>query len=150
MAEHPGEFEAEVSRLQKRMALLEQENSDLRAISEECTKAFLDGETVLAISRFKDSVFVYMNEVALRILDYHWDEVIGKSAWDLNMWVDFGEREVVLNEFSRRGYAHNVECRFRKKKGGYVVVLASTSIITVDGVKYMVLAGKDISDSKSI
>ena len=38
MAEHPRELEAEVSRLQKRMALIEQENSDLRAISEECTK----------------------------------------------------------------------------------------------------------------
>jgi len=144
------ELEVEVSSLQRRIAKLEQETIDLRAINEECTKALLDNETALAISRFKDSVFVYMNDNCLNLLGYTRDEVIGKSAWDLNLWVDIEEREVVLNEFSKRGYARKVECRFRKKKGGYIVTLGSTIILSVDGVQFMVLAGQDISASRPI
>lgn len=144
------ELEAQVQELQQRSVKLEEENIDLRAMNEEYTKAVLDDETALAISRFKDSVFTYMNDTCLNILGYKWDEVIGKSAWELNMWVDFEERERVMNEFSKRGYARNVEVRFRKKMGGYAVTLVSTSIITVDGVKWMVLAAKDISEQSSI
>jgi len=144
------ELEAEVSRLQKRIARLERENIDLKAVNEECTKAMLDNETALAISRFKDSVFVYMNNNCLNMLGYKRDEVIGKSAWDINLWVDIEEREFVLNEFSKRGYAREVECRFRKKKGGYIVMLATTSILNVEGVQFMVLAGQDISASQPI
>lgn len=144
------ELEAQVQELQQRIVKLEEENIDLRAMNEEYTKAVLDDETALAISRFKDSVFTYMNDTCLNILGYKWDEVIGKSAWELNMWVDFEERERVMNEFSKRGYARNVEVRFRKKMGGYAVTLVSTSIITVDGVKWMVLAAKDISEQSSI
>lgn len=144
------ELEAQVQELQQRIVKLEEENIDLRAMNEEYTKAVLDDETALAISRFKDSVFTYMNDTCLNILGYKWDEVIGKSAWELNMWVDFEERERVMNEFSKRGYARNVEVRFRKKMGGYAVTLVSTSIITIDGVKWMVLAAKDISEQSSI
>jgi len=144
------ELEAQVQVLQQRIVKLEEENIDLRAMNEEYTKAVLDDETALAISRFKDSVFIYMNDTCLNILGYKWDEVIGKSAWELNMWVDFEERERVMNEFSKRGYARNVEVRFRKKMGGYAVTLVSTSIITIDGVKWMVLAAKDISEQSSI
>lgn len=144
------ELEAQVQELQQRSVKLEEENIDLRAMNEEYTKAVLDDETALAISRFKDSVFTYMNDTCLNILGYKWDEVIGKSAWELNMWVDFEERERVMNEFSKRGYARNVEVRFRKKMGGYAVTLVSTSIITIDGVKWMVLAAKDISEQSSI
>ncbi|HRY13946.1 MAG TPA: PAS domain S-box protein [Syntrophomonadaceae bacterium] len=143
-------LEAEVFRLQKRIARLEQENIDLRAINEEFARALIDNETALGISRFKDSVMVYMNNTCLNMLGYKWDEVIGKSAWDLNLWVDIEEREIVLNEFSKRGYAREVECRFRKKMGGYVVTLATTSIFNVDGVQYMILSGQDISASKPI
>ena len=110
----------------------------------------MDNETALAISRFKDSVFYYMNNNCLNMLGYTRDEVIGKSAWDLNLWVDIEEREAVLNEFSKRGYARRVECRFRKKKGGYIVTLATTCILNVDGVQFMVLAGQDISASQPI
>lgn len=144
------ELMAEIQKLQQRNAKLEKENTDLRAINQEYTKAILDNETALAISRFKDSVFVYMNDNCLNILGYKWDEVIGRSAWDINIWVDIDEREQVMNEFSKQGYARNVECRFRKKMGGYAVTMVSTSIITVDGVKWMVLAAKDISNNYTI
>lgn len=145
-----GELEAEIDRLRQATARLQQENADLRAINEQCSKAVLDDETALAISRFKDSVFVYMNDNCLKMLDYTWDDVIGRSAWDINIWVDIEEKEVVMNEFSKRGYARNVECRFRKKKGGYIVTLASTIIINIDGVKFMVLAAQDISSGQPV
>lgn len=144
------ELEAEVERLRQVNARLEQENRDLRIINEEYAKAWLDNETALSISRFKDDVILYMNDYCLKILGYQRDEVIGKSAWDINVWVDIGEREVVMNEFSKRGYARNIECRFRKKKGGYIVTLISTSVISVDGEKFMVLAAKDISATQSV
>ncbi len=63
-------LEAEVFRLQKRIARLEQENIDLRAINEEFARALIDNETALGISRFKDSVMVYMNNTCLNMLGY--------------------------------------------------------------------------------
>jgi len=140
------ELEAELLKLQQENSKLEKENRDLRSISEDYLKASYDNQTALSISRFKDGVFLYMNDRCLKILGYELEEVIGKSVWELNIWVDFTEREVLLNHFSKQGYVRNFECRFRKKDGNVAVTLISSSIINVNGVKCMVISTIDITE----
>lgn len=140
------ELEAEVLRLQQGNAKLGIENNDLRSISEDYLKAYYDNQTALTISRFKDGVFIYMNDTCLKILGYKLEEVIDKSVWELNIWVDFGEREELLNHFSKQGYVRNFKCTFRKKNGNAVVTLISSSIINVGGVKCMVISAAVITE----
>jgi PAS domain S-box-containing protein len=146
--QHILELEAKVSRLEQENTLLKEVNNQLHSVTDDYLTAFLKNESALAISRFGDAVFLYMNDACLNILGYKWDEIIGKSSWELHTWADFTEREEVLNQISKKGYIRNFECKFGRKDGSIAYTIMSSTIVNVDDMKCMVIAATDITDQK--
>jgi len=140
--------ETEVTRLQQEVCRLQTELQDLRLIAEKFSKAFYNNQTASAIVRLEDATFVEVNDVCLESLGYNREEMIGKSAWELNIWTDLTEREEIMNHFSKEGYIRNFECRFGKKRGGILIGLMSSSIIDINGVKYILTSASDITERK--
>jgi PAS domain S-box-containing protein len=140
--------DTEVIRLQQEICSLQAELQDLRLIAEKFSKAFYNNQTAAAIVRLEDATFVEVNDACLESLGYTREEMIGKSAWELNIWTDFAEREEIMNQYSKAGYVRNFECQFGKKKGGILIALMSSSIIDINGVKHILTSACDITERK--
>jgi len=142
------ELEARVSKLEQENLVLKEINDDLHRLASDYATAIIDNKTALAISRFKDAVFMYMNDACLNILGYKWDEIIGHSSLELNTWLDYTEREAALNQISKKGSVRNFHCKFGRKDGSIAYTIMSCSIVDIGDMKCMVVAATDITEQR--
>ena len=112
------------------------------------TKVFHAVPALLAISSLKEGRYVDVNDTTLRALGYRRDEMIGRSALELNIWEDLSDRARVLQALEEKGSAKNIEVRLRGKSGQRLVCLFSAEYIDLDGDRYMLSLIRDISERK--
>ena len=120
----------------------------LRASEEKFSKAFMLNPDVTVISRLDDGVIVLVNEGFTKTLGYKTEEVIGKTAFELNMWDNPEERKLMVEELKSKGKVNNFETNARTKNGQIRYGLASASIVELNGIKHSILIVKDITDRK--
>jgi PAS domain S-box-containing protein len=92
--------------------------------------------------------FVVVNEAFQRATGYRSEEVIGRSAEELNLWVDHRERDAALNSFATGGRIVDLEYRFRRKDGGIRHGLMAADTVDWDGRMVMVVSAIDITDRR--
>jgi len=112
-------------------------------------KAFMTSPDAININRLSDGMYVSINRGFTRILGFTEEEVIGKTALELNIWVDHEDRKNLTKELSDKGSIENFEAIFRKKDGNIVNGLMSASIIELDGIPHILSETKDITELKS-
>ncbi len=71
----------------------------------------------MAITRVSDATFVEANEAFRREVGYEPAELVGRSALDLGLWVDPGDRETMVRALRERGSVENFRARFRVRSG---------------------------------
>jgi len=102
----------------------------------------------IAISDLNRGVFFKVNDQ----FSYWWgfteEEVIGKSAIDLNFWVEKSERDYVINLLKRDGIFKRIPVKMRNKKGEIRDILLSGRVITINDVQYMLSIPYDITGIK--
>ena len=112
------------------------------------TKVFNAVPALLAISSLKEGRYVDVNDTALRTLGYRREELIGRSAPELDIWEDMADRTAIQQELEEKGSAKNIEVRLRGKSGQRVVGLCSAEYIDLDGDRYMLSLVRDITERK--
>lgn len=120
----------------------------LRESEERFFKAFMLTPDAAAISRISDGIIVQINIGFTRTLEYEADEVIGKSASELNIWVDQKQREFVISELLRVGVVDNVPSLARSKSGKIRHGLVSAGMFELNGIKHSIIMVKDFTDRK--
>jgi PAS domain S-box-containing protein len=111
-------------------------------------KIFHNSPIGVNIVRLSNNTSVDINESYLNIIGYSRNEVIGKTAEELNLFVDFGTREKWQEELKRTGKIKNQLARFRSKSGEIKDVLASIEVIEIGGEKLSLIAAMDVTDQK--
>ena len=74
--------------------------------------------------------------------------MIGRSVPEIDIWKDLDQRKVLLDEVSKKGFAHNWEAVFRTKAGDYITCLVSTKKIDINGEPHLLSVIRDITDRK--
>ena len=87
----------------------------------------------IAVTSAEDGNIYDVNEEFQRIFDCHYDEVVGKTVFELGFWVDESDRARTVREVEEHGRVKDVECRMRKKSGGEMIVNLNTRAVTVQG-----------------
>ena len=93
-----------------------------------------------------DATYVEVSDRFFAVSGYTREEVIGHSAFDLNLWVDPGDRERVLSVLRATGSVMNDEIRFRRKNGEIRTMLFSAGVIQVSGTPHLLAVDIDITD----
>ncbi len=122
--------------------------TDRKRAEEKFAKAFRAGPTIMAITRTKDNRIQEINDSFERMTGYRRDEVVGRTAVELNLWVDVEQRDRVLKKFAAKGMVRNEECSFRMKNGEVRIGLTSIEGIEIDGEKCGLVGIVDITDRK--
>ncbi len=122
--------------------------SDLRASEERFSKAFHASPNPMTINRFRDGVYIDVNEAAVRASGYAREEMIGHTADELGIWVNRQERDKILRLLRRHRLVRNMETCYVTKSGDVRVVLISAEIIDLDGEKCLLSTSSDITERK--
>jgi diguanylate cyclase (GGDEF)-like protein/PAS domain S-box-containing protein len=103
----------------------------------------------VVVGRAEDGTFVEVNEAFIRLSGYTREEIIGKTADEIDIWGGDGDRRTVAEQLKRDGSFRDLEVRLRKKNGDTVCGLMSASVIELDGVECILSVTRDMSGVKA-
>ncbi len=103
---------------------------------------------LVSITRASDGLFVYVNPAYIDTFKYTEEEIIGKTVFDLNMWVDPDKRAALIREIEKIGELAEVDMDHRAKDGQIVSMSVSYSLIEISGDKCIVEVGRDVTERK--
>ncbi|MFB2981101.1 GAF domain-containing protein [Microseira sp. BLCC-F43] len=118
----------------------------LRESEEKFSKAFRSSPSAIAIASFPEGRLIDINDNFSSISGYDREEVIGRTALELNFWVNLEDRLRSIQMLQNQGAIRNFEFQFRKKSGEIVVGLYSAERIVLGGQECILLVVTDISD----
>jgi diguanylate cyclase (GGDEF)-like protein/PAS domain S-box-containing protein len=123
-------------------------SKELQASEVRHRTVFQTSLNALSVSRLSDGMLVDVNKTFLDLTGFQREEVIGKTAVELGIWVNESERQEVFDELRRDSSVSDVELLFRRKDGNTFWGLTSASVIEFDGVPHVLVATRDLSEVK--
>jgi PAS domain S-box-containing protein len=120
----------------------------LRVVQEKYTKAFLSAPDAITISELDSGRFVEVNEAAMAIFGYSREELIGKSACELGIWLKKEDRDTFIDQIREHGSVRQYEIVERRKSGELYTASVTADTIIIGNLRYLITIVRDISDLK--
>lgn len=119
----------------------------LRLSEQKFASVFQQCPDILLIARVSDGCLLEVNEAFEEQIGLGQDQVIGRTATELNLWGIEGAGPSVLQRL-QAGNIRNLEMPFRRSNGQVFTGLTSAEIFDLDSTPALVVAVRDISQLK--
>ena len=129
-------------------SLVEQRTAALRQSEEKFAKAFRSTPHAITITRLKDGSHIEVNGSFCQMIGYSNEEIIGRTAIELNIWVNLEDRDRLFQLLRDKGSVRNYEFEFRTKFNEIRIGLLSAEIIDIDGQICVLSVSQDITERK--
>lgn len=113
-------------------------------------KIFDNNPALMAISSIPERIFTEVNQVFLAKTGYTREEVIGKTALELGLFLVPEIQDDIVGEIADNGSAQQREFKVRTKSGVMLDALFSGEIIESQEKKYFLTVMADITGSKKL
>ena len=120
----------------------------LRLSEEKFAAAFRLSPEMIAITTLREGRYIDVNDVFLELFGYCREEVIGKTAKELNIWVNPQARYQVVKTLMREKLIKNFEDLFNKKSGGTWRGLCSFARLEIAGEICVLTVAADITEKR--
>ncbi|MGA7695096.1 MAG: sigma 54-interacting transcriptional regulator, partial [Candidatus Sulfotelmatobacter sp.] len=120
----------------------------LKNSEEKFSKAFRQSPMVLTLSSTRDHRYIEVNETFERLTGWSRDEVLGRTPFDIGLWVNPAERMALGMRLLKEGYLRNVETSFRMRDGSIRMVSINAEEIEVNGEPCVIGVAADITERK--
>ncbi len=120
----------------------------LRQSEEKFSKAFRSSPSAILISTLREGRLIEVNDSFLQLYGSRLEEVIGRTARDLNLWAAPEYRAEMVQQLQQTGAARNLEYTFRNRQGDPRSILFSAELINLDGEDCLVSVANDITERK--
>lgn len=134
-------FADESSNLQARQALQDAEKK--------FATAFLTIPDAIAITRLEDGQFLEVNESFEQLTGYLSEELSGRTALELNLWVEVDDRKWLIEQLREFGQVVDMEIKVRIKSGEIHFGLASARLINLHNQPCILMIIRDITEKKN-
>jgi len=122
----------------------------LQNFAQKFAKAFSCSPDSITISTLKEGRFIEVNDTFVKLSGYERHEAIGKTSFDLNLWVNAGDRLKLIQELQATGVIRNLEIEFKQKSGKIITTLLSAEVIDLDGIPCLLAVHHDITERKQV
>jgi PAS domain S-box-containing protein len=112
------------------------------------SQAFHASPAMLMIGRLPDGVFLEINDAFLRASGFSREEVVGRTAVDLNIWKDVAGRTELFTRLQRDGQVRDFEAVFYTKQRELRYVLLNANLLQHGGQRCMLLTAFDLSERR--
>jgi two-component system cell cycle sensor histidine kinase/response regulator CckA len=120
----------------------------LRQSEERFATAFRSSPLAITISTEKEGQYVDANDAFVNMMGYRREEIVGKTAHQLRIWVDPEDRQQMVQQVDQTEQAEPLETRFRTKSGDERRVRISAGRILLDGKPCILANTLDITESR--
>ncbi|MBD2500940.1 PAS domain-containing sensor histidine kinase [Anabaena azotica] len=118
----------------------------LRNLAQKFSTAFNCSPDPISISTLKEGRYIEVNDSFVKLSGYERDEVIDRTTWELNIWVNEGDRTKLLQELQTQGLVRDRQIRLRCKSGKIITVQVSAEVIELDGIPHILAVTHDITE----
>ncbi|HPJ33992.1 MAG TPA: PAS domain S-box protein [Spirochaetota bacterium] len=123
-------------------------NQQLVESEDKFSKAFSINPSIMMISSLEDGNIFEVNSAFLQTFGYEKEDVAGKSIFELDLFVDIGQRDLALDFIRKDGLVRNMEVEVKTSNGERRYGLFSADYIVIHDVKYMLTVMIDITERK--
>jgi PAS domain S-box-containing protein len=102
----------------------------------------------ITLASVKDHRFLEVNEAFERVTGWRRDQVIGRTPFDMELWVNPAERVELVKRILTEGCLRNVEVRLRRKDGAVFIGLGTAEMIELNGEPCTINVFTDITERK--
>lgn len=110
---------------------------------------FRNNPALMAVAALDDGCYQDVNEIFLKTLGYHRDEVIGNSPRSLDLFVDIEKRDAARRDVLHYGRISNFELQMKCKTGEVIDGMLSAEIILTQGKMFLLTVIIDITALKN-
>jgi PAS domain S-box-containing protein len=121
---------------------------NLLASEEKFRKIFITSPHSININRLHDGSYVSINNGFSKLTGYSEEEVIGKTSFELNLWANPSDRDILIKGLKEKGEIDNLETQFRTKNGSVKDGIISATIIELAGEEHILSITRDITERK--
>ncbi|MEH1782014.1 MAG: PAS domain S-box protein [Nostoc sp.] len=122
----------------------------LQNLAQKFAKAFSCSPDSITISTLQEGRFIEVNDSFVELSGYERDEAIGKTAFELNLWVHDRDRLNLVQELQATGVARNLEVEYRQKSGEMITAMLSAEVIDLNGISCILAVHHDITERKQV
>ena len=119
-----------------------------RESEERFVSAFHSSPSQISVSTLADGLHRDVNRMWLETMGFERDEVIGKGALELGIWVDVKDRKRLISDIKAHGQIRDFETQFHTKSGEIRDFMLSGTKVTMDGQACLLLVNVDITARK--
>ncbi|MCP3962653.1 MAG: PAS domain S-box protein [bacterium] len=120
----------------------------LRVSEEKFSKAFRASPDAILISSIPDGKIADFNEGFTRLTGWSREEVIGRTALDIGVWVEPEARERLMEELRREGRVRERPNDFRMKSGEVRSLLVWIEVIEIAGEPHILTVAHDVTERR--
>ena len=115
---------------------------------EKYTKAFLLAPDAITVSELESGRFIEVNDAASHIFGFSREELIGKSASELGIWLRKEDRDAFIEQVITRGRVAQYEIEERRKSGELINVSITADTMIIGNIMYLIAVIRDITKRK--
>ena len=123
-----------------------QHEKTLLQSEEKFASVFHASPDAIVLSHLDDSQILDVNDGFTRMTGYTAEQVIGKSAREINLWRDYSDREKLESVVRKHQEIKFFEAHLTTSTGSSLLVQISARIITIDGVSCLLSIIRDITE----
>jgi PAS domain S-box-containing protein len=120
----------------------------LKSSEEKFSKAFRESPLAVTLTSIQDHRYIEVNETFERLTGWRRDEALGRTPFDIEIWVDPGQREELIRRLVAEGTVRNLEVKLRRKDGEIRSALGSSELIEIQGEPCALSMIADVTDLK--
>lgn len=122
----------------------------LKESEEKFFKIFQLSPDVITITSIENGTIIEVNKRFFEFSEYTYEETIGKTTLELNLWLEEEERKGFLTSLLKKGRVENMEFKFQSKHKKIYTTLISCEIIELNNEKYILSVLRDITSQKQV
>ena len=120
----------------------------LRQSEEKFSQLFKLSPDAISLSEPDTGILVDVNEAFLQLSGYGFEELIGRSTLDLELFVSPDSRSMLIESLRSSGYAKNVELEYRRKDGSQALCNVSCLYVTIGQKRFLLSVARDMTEFK--
>jgi PAS domain S-box-containing protein len=120
----------------------------LKKSEEMFSKAFRQSPLSITLTSIKDHRYLEVNEAFERMTGWRREEVIGRTPFDIGLWMHPEERVELAKQLLSEGCLRNVEAPFRRKDGAIRSGLGTAEVIEFNGEPCAIAVAADVTERK--
>jgi PAS domain S-box-containing protein len=120
----------------------------LKKSEEKFSKAFRESPMALTLTTAKDHRYLAINDTFERITGWRREEVMGRTPFDIGIWIDPAKRVEFVERILAEGTVRDLEVHFRCKDGEQRMGLGAAELIEIGNEPCILSVIADITDRK--